>query len=288
MQPFDLSPNNPPPKLIEPEPEKLQGWSTRSKLDLGAPHPVPALIELDVIRSGATTGHIFSIRGPAVTVGRYTPATGPVDIDLSVLQEHERIRIGLPHLRLGRDLDGWWIEPMTMYYPTYLNGCNLTTAGARLDDGALLVIGDVQFRVNFSRTADRGPVLARPQGPCLRLKREGAATGITIPLNSPNITVGRAAPAVGRVDVDLSSLPDPERVHLARRHARFWLEAGAWHVEPLVRGPIFVNRNAALDAPCDLATGDEIALGNVMFTFVDVLRVSANSRAARAANSPLR
>lgn len=284
MHPFDLSPSRVEATLIDPEPELLQGWDVRDPLDLCQPHLVPALIELDVIRGGATTGTVFAIRGPAVTVGRYTAATGPVDVDLGVLQEHERIRIGLPHLRIGRDMDGWWIEPMTMYYPTYLNGESLSAGGARLQDGSLLVVGDVQFRVGFAVGADRPTAMARPQGPCLRLKRDGAPTSVTVPLRKREVTLGRSSPFTGPVDVDLSALPDTEGVHVGRRHARLWLDGGSWRVAPLGRSPVYVNRGAPIDEPVELATGDEVGLGNVLFMFVESLPVAGN--AARRGLSP--
>lgn len=269
MHPFDLSPSRLDEIYLDPEPERLQGWDVTDPLDLSQPHPVPALIELEVIRGGTTTGTVFPVRGPAVTVGRYTPATGPVDVDLGVLQEHERIRIGLPHLRLGRDMDGWWIEPMTMYYPTYLNGESLAAGGARLHDGSLLVVGDVQFRVGFSVGSDRPSNLQRPDGPCLRLKRDGAPTSIALALASFEVTLGRSSPTTGAVDLDLSALPDTERVHVGRRHARLWLDHGVWRIAPLGRSPVYVNRGAPLDEAEELSTGDEVGLGNVLFMFVE-------------------
>ncbi len=281
MHPFDLYPSRRDEAFLEPEPERLQGWDVPDPLDLALPDPLPALIELDVIRGGTTTGTVFAIRGPAVTVGRYTPATGPVDIDLGVLQEHERIRIGLPHLRVGRDMDGWWIEAMTMYYPTYLNGESLAVGGARLQDGSLLVVGDVQFRVAFTARADRPIGTPRPPGPCLRLKRDGAPSSITVPLNRNEVTIGRSSPHTGAVDVDLSALPDAERVHVGRRHARFWLDGGVWRVAPLGRSPVYLNRGAPIEEPVDLATGDEVGLGNVLFMFVESLP-SAGVTARRA------
>ncbi len=268
MHPFDLSPILPQSTLIEPEPDRLQGWSHPWLYDLSAPHRVPALLELSLMRAGAISGRIFSIRGTAVTLGRYAPETGPVDIDLGVLPEHERLRVGLPHLRIGRDSDGWWIEPMTMFYPTELDGVMLSAGGARLKDGAVLTVGDVHFKVNYGRDADKNPAAERPLPPCLRLKRDGATTGINIPLSPPSMTFGRSSPLTGEVDCDLSALPDAERVYLGRQHARFLLDGGRWYVEPTGRAPIFINRQPPLQQTHQLMTGDEVGLGNVLLTFM--------------------
>jgi pSer/pThr/pTyr-binding forkhead associated (FHA) protein len=86
-------------------------------------------------------------------------------------------------------------------------------------------------------------------------------------MDVPELTIGRNSPDTEPVTVDLSALPDPERVHVARRHARLWLSKGSWWIEPLGRGPVFLNRGKPLSAPADLASGDEVALGNVLFLF---------------------
>lgn len=88
MHPFDLTPLGPPPRRLVPEPDRLQGWDSSWKHDLKAPHRVPALLELELLRDGSPSGQTFAIRGPAVTVGRYAHETGPVDIDLGSLAEH--------------------------------------------------------------------------------------------------------------------------------------------------------------------------------------------------------
>jgi hypothetical protein len=225
-------------------------------------------MELRLLRRGVQTGRVFAVRGPAVTIGRYSAETGPVDIDLGVLPEHERLRMGLPHVRIGQDYDGWWVEPMTMFYPTLLNGTNLSSNGARLSDGSTLTLGDVQFLVCYGRRGDHNPPQERPHPPCLRLKRAGAWTGVNVPLNPTSMVFGRASPLTGDVDCDLSHLPDSQRVHLGRRHARFFLNDGRWFVEPIGRAPVCINRQPPLQRTYMLRSGDEVSLGNLQFTFM--------------------
>lgn len=268
MQPFDLSPLRPPSIRLKPDPDRLQGWETPWLYDLKAPHRLPALLELELLHGNTPSGQSFAIRGPAVTIGRYTAETGPVDIDLGVLAEHERMRIGLPHVRIGRDLEGWRIEPMTAFFPTLLSGQALEPSGVALQEGNVLTLGDVHFLVHYGRQADKALAVERPEPPCLRLKRDGALTGTNIPLSSHSMTFGRSSPLTGDVDCDLSDLPDNERVCLGRQHARFFMESGRWFVEPIGRAPVFINRQSALEQTHALMNGDEIALGNVLFNFM--------------------
>lgn len=267
MQPFDLLPVSVDIPLLEPDTEPLQGWAVEDPHDLCTAHPLPALLEFELLRNGTPTGTVFSLRGPAATVGRYTPQTGPVDIDLGNLQEYERLHIGLPHIRVGREFDGWRVEALTPYYPTHLDGEPLTSGSAQLPDGALLVLGDVSFRVQYGRQGNT-PAARRPTEAGLWLKRECAPTQLVLPLHSPETIVGRYSPSTGPVDMDLGGLPDMERVHIARRHARIWWQDEGWHIEPLSNRPIFINRNPALQGAHALTTGDEVALGNVLFLFV--------------------
>lgn len=249
--------------------ELLQGWQPSDPYHVCAPHPLAALLEFELLRNGAPTGTLFCVRGLAATLGRYTPATGPVDLDLGTLQEYERLHIGMPHVRVGQDLDGWRVEAITPYFPTFLNGQPLGPGGGVLIDGSLLVLGDVTFRVNQNRPPST-PNAARPRGAVLRLKRDGALTGIQIPLSPQGAVLGRSSPQTGPVDIELGALPDHERVHIGRRHARLRCADGRWFVEPLHGKPVFVNRQPALQAERALSSGDELALGNVMFVFTDL------------------
>lgn len=267
MRPFELLPTSMEIPLLEPDPELLQGWRIEDPHELQAAHPLPALLELEVLRSGTPTGTVFSLRGPAATVGRYTPQTGPVDLDLGSLQEYERLHIGLPHIRVGRELDGWRVEALTPYYPTFLNGEPLQSGSAPLPDSALLVLGDVSFRVQQGR-AGSAPPPARPREAALWLKRDGAPTATLLPLRAPDLAVGRFSPRTGTVELDLGALPDAERVHIARRHARLWWTDERWQIEPLSNRPVFINRGAPLQGQHTLTTGDEVALGNVLFLFI--------------------
>lgn len=268
LHPFDLSPTPHEIKFLEPNPEKLQGWSAPKSFDLTIPHPLAPLLEFELLRSGVPTGTVFSLRGPAGTLGRYTPTTGPVDIDLSVLEEYERLHIGMPHIRVGRYLDAWRVETITPYYPTFLDGRELSQGSAVLENHAFLVLGDVTFRVRHSQQIMGRLTPVRPPGPCLRLKREGAPTSAHLPLRGEEMTAGRYSPRTGPVDLDLSHLPDNDRVNVSRRHARFWRHGQQWCVAPLGKRPVFINRQAALSEPHTLVSGDEVALGNVQFLFV--------------------
>ncbi|MEL6178613.1 MAG: FHA domain-containing protein [Myxococcota bacterium] len=271
MQPFKLKPVRTPREPLQPDHETLQGWENDRWAALYQPHPLPSLLELELIRDGSLTGQIFAVRGPAATVGRFAPQTGPVDIDMGVLQDYERYQIGLPHMRLGLEPEGWWLEPLSSAYPTYVNDREVPRGGVRLSNGMILALGLVLFRVRTSPNVARLSGYGRTQGPSLHLKRDGAPCGAVIELDERPLVLGRQSPWTGPVDVDLNDLPDHQRIHVARRHARVFHVEGRWYVERLSeRCQLFVNRRADTGGPISMFNGDELALGNVLFVFQDL------------------
>lgn len=270
MQPFKLTPVKSLTDPLQPNLETLQGWENDTWAALHQPHPLPSLLELELLRDGALTGLLFSVRGPAATMGRYAPQTGPVDLDLGVLQDHERYQIGLPHVRFGLEPEGWWLEPLSPVYPTYLDDAEVPRGGLRLTDGSHLGLGQVTFRVHTSPNVARLSGYGRNVGPSLHLKRDGAPCGVVIDLDDRALVLGRQSPWTGPVDIDLSDLPDPQRIHVARRHARVFELEGRWYVERLSdRCELFVNRRQDTGSPIPMFNGDEVGLGNVLFVFQD-------------------
>jgi len=270
VQPFELSPFSTTPQMIEPALEALQGWRTDGAPLTARPHPIQPLVELELMRGGTATGIFFPIRSGEATVGRYSPMTGPVDIDLGLLQDHERFRIGLPHLRLVLRDGRWRAEPMTWAYSTYVEGEPLRSDGARLEDGNLLSLGNVLFRVHLRGGEVTEPLHEEHEVAWLRMKFDAAASNTVVPLTQSSMVVGRHCPEVGHVDIDLQGLDDAVRVHVARHHARFFQLKGRWHVENLgSKGPVFINRNPPIREAQALVDGDEVALGNAIFVFED-------------------
>lgn len=105
----------------------------------------------------------------------------------------------------------------------------------------------------------------------LTLKRFGALTSDLIPLNGPRLVLGRFDASTGPVDIDLSVLPGTE--NLSRRHAELFYEGG-WKIRDLgSTNGVFIKRagednfSPRIADPASLNTGDEVALGNVVFLF---------------------
>lgn len=106
----------------------------------------------------------------------------------------------------------------------------------------------------------------------LHIKRYGAVTDDTIPLQSERLVVGRFDPSTGPVDIDVSGMSGAE--HISRRHAELVFEDGRWKVRDLgSTNGVFVKRaqesgySPRIQEPTPLADGDEIAFGNVVFVF---------------------
>ncbi len=102
----------------------------------------------------------------------------------------------------------------------------------------------------------------------------GALTNAQFPLNGERLTVGRFDPSTGPVDIDLTGLPGDS--HVSRRHGEMFMEAGKWMVRDLgSTNGIYVKRagedkfGPRLQSPAPVASGDEIAFGNVMFVYRD-------------------
>jgi FHA domain-containing protein len=100
----------------------------------------------------------------------------------------------------------------------------------------------------------------------LVLKRNGAETDISFPLNPP-ATAGRFDPSVGPIDIDLANLP--EGSYVSRKHARFTCEDGVWRVHDLgsSNGTFVLNDDFERVEVADLHDGQEVALGNARFVF---------------------
>lgn len=106
----------------------------------------------------------------------------------------------------------------------------------------------------------------------LLVKRHGAVTSERVPLQGERLTVGRFDPSTGPVDIDVTDLPGAE--HISRRHAEIYAEAGVWNVRDLgSTNGVFLkpageaSYSPRLQEPAELADGDELAFGNVIFVF---------------------
>ena len=271
MQPFKLTSQKIDREPLEASYDLLQAWENEHWAALNQPHPVPSLLDLELIRQGTPTGLSFSIRGQAATIGRYSPETGPVDIDLDVLRDYERYQIGGPHVRLGLDSEGWWLESFSKEFPTTVNHQQVPANGCLLADRCLLSLGKVLFRVRTSRRLDRFQP-NRVHGASFHLKREAASCDAIIPLVDSNLIIGRNSPWTPPVDIDLSDLPEHQRVHIARQHARVFQDEGQWFIEQISeRCQLFVNRRLSEGKAIKLYNGDEVGLGNVLFSFQNII-----------------
>ena len=105
----------------------------------------------------------------------------------------------------------------------------------------------------------------------------GQATDTVIPLTTSPLMLGKFDPALGPIDIDLSSLPGNE--YLSRRHSELFFDDG-WTVRDLgSTNGVFVRRSQdsnfqpRLQEPMKLEDGDEISFGNLRFVF----RLSSHS-----------
>ncbi|HMS54344.1 MAG TPA: FHA domain-containing protein [Fimbriimonadaceae bacterium] len=103
-------------------------------------------------------------------------------------------------------------------------------------------------------------------GPRLIVKRNGAETDESFPVNPP-ATIGRFDPAVGPIDVDLANIP--ESVYVSRKHARITQDEGLWMIEDLgsSNGTFLLRDDFERIEAAELEDGTEIALGNARFVF---------------------
>lgn len=100
----------------------------------------------------------------------------------------------------------------------------------------------------------------------LTVKRSGAETDISFPVNPPAV-IGRFDPAVGPIDVDLANLP--EGSYVSRKHAKITYEDCAWMIHDLgsSNGTFVLNDDFERVEIAELTDGKEIALGNARFVF---------------------
>lgn len=99
------------------------------------------------------------------------------------------------------------------------------------------------------------------------LKRAGAETDITFPVNPPAV-IGRFDPSIGPIEVDLGSV-GPESAYISRKHAKITLEEGVWKLTDLgsSNGTFLLRGDFERVEEAELKDGDEFALGNARFVF---------------------
>lgn len=105
------------------------------------------------------------------------------------------------------------------------------------------------------------------QGARLVLKRAGAETDITFPVNPPTF-IGRFDPSVGPIDVDLGTLT-PEGGYVSRKHAKITVEDGVYTLHDLgsSNGTFVLRDDFERVDQVELTDGQEIAFGNARFVF---------------------
>lgn len=98
------------------------------------------------------------------------------------------------------------------------------------------------------------------------VKRGGAETDIAFEVYEVT-TIGRFDPAVGPIDVDLKDLPEGQ--YVSRKHAKIWLEDGAWKIQDLgsSNGTFILRDDFERVEHGELEDGAEFALGNARFIF---------------------
>lgn len=100
----------------------------------------------------------------------------------------------------------------------------------------------------------------------LTVKRGGLLTEDVFEF-APPATIGRFDPSVGPVDVDLGNLP--EGAYVSRKHAQIVCEEGVWKLRDLgsSNGSYVLRDDFERVEEAELASGQEIALGNARFIF---------------------
>lgn len=141
-----LQPSTPPVSEGVPEPTPA----------VPAPTPAvpPAVVvgkaRLLVKRGGALTGEEFAISG-RVVIGRFTPETGPVDIDLAHLPESDYIT--RRHAEIYQDESGqWFVKDLGSTNGTFVRPLGSSqfqrvpaNQSAPINDGDELAFGNARF-----------------------------------------------------------------------------------------------------------------------------------------------
>jgi hypothetical protein len=100
------------------------------------------------MRFGAPTGDEIPLFGERLTVGRFDPETGPVDVDLSELDTGGHI--SRQHGELYREGDGWMVRDLGSTNGIFVKGSGASfgpriTAPRALSDGDEVAFGNVRF-----------------------------------------------------------------------------------------------------------------------------------------------
>lgn len=108
----------------------------------------PAMLVL--IRQGAETDISFGVTPPAV-IGRFDPTVGPIDVDLSSIEEGSYV--SRKHARISLTDEGeWQIEDMGSSNGTWVMGdADFEKVElAMLDDGATISLGNARFKFRLA------------------------------------------------------------------------------------------------------------------------------------------
>ena len=261
----------------------LRGWREHRDPELRQAHKLPPLARL-VSLDGEK---VETIHGPDVLIGRYNPQYGPVDVILRDLQDHQNYRLGAPHLHLTLQSDSRWslrsISPGTR---TLVDGEEISQPNelCAIESGAELTIGCVRYRFETSGLAlsawedARNRLLNGAAGPSLFLCRRGGPCGPRVALDEHGaLVIGRSFPGRATLagdhswdghcqpDWDLAGLYEEERKFIGFEHAHVDKSDRVWRLTPVTsRRRAFVNRLEIIDTT-PLSSGDEVALGSVIF-----------------------
>jgi hypothetical protein len=260
----------------------LRGWREQRNPGLQHEHTLPPLARL--VRLDGD--QIETIHGPDVLVGRYNPQHGPVDVILGGLEDHQNYRLGAPHLHLTLDDDHWRVRSVTPGSRTLIDDqeCSHGDEPRRLGGGTVITMGHVRYRFERSGLelgdweAARERMLDEAGRPALFLCRSGGPCGPRAYLEeATKLVVGRSFPDRATLageqswdghtppDWDLAGLYEVERKFIAFEHAHVERLNDAFELTPVAsRRKTFINRLEILDTT-PLSSGDEVALGSVLF-----------------------
>ena len=158
-------------------------------------------------------------------------------------------RIAEHHIRIERDVSGYYLHVTTDDAPTTLNGTALRAGDRRtLEDGDIIGLDDLEFRFTCD---DRRDDLSR-----LRVVG-GVHAGKTFLIDSSEAAIGRAT------DNDVQ-FPDRS---VSRHHCLIRRNGEAWWIEDLGSTNGTLLRGAPVEAPKRLEHGDEVVAGFSRFVF---------------------